>query len=187
LLNVYLDPARLDGLERELLAKAEAKSEGAPAAAARLRGRLEDLEQEVRQGRRNLLRAMSDQAFLEADAGLNEWLAKRDRLRKELEASERAQRVPAEEAAGRVRRALAKLRELRAALEQEAKAPPGAADRAKLGEVLRLLVTRVDLYFEPEQHGRRVYYRFVKGAVKVRPILAFKGCGEDLTGWGAGR
>jgi hypothetical protein len=45
------------------------------------------------------------------------------------------------------------------------------APRDKLGEILRLLIARVDVYFEDVQKGKRQWCRFCKGVLKLRPIL----------------
>jgi hypothetical protein len=43
----------------------------------------------------------------------------------------------------------------------------------RVREILRLLVSRIDLYWEEAAPGkrRRVWFRFAKGIIKLRPIL----------------
>jgi hypothetical protein len=161
--KVYLAPQRLEALEAGLLARAEAKHEGAPAEAGRLRGRLEKLEQDIVRSRRRVLQAEDDVTFAELNEGLREMVEQRDRLAKELAAATARQEAPVEQDAGKVRAAIARLRELREQLRK--------AKGRKLGEVLQLLVRRADLYFEEQVNGGRRWYSFVKGVVKVRPVL----------------
>jgi DNA invertase Pin-like site-specific DNA recombinase len=165
--KVYLAPERLEGIEAALLAKAEARHEGAPAEAERLRGRLEKLGQDVVRSRRRVLQAEDDVTFAELNEGLREMVEQRDRLTKELAAAEARQGAPVEQDTEKVRAAIARLRDLGQQL-RKARGP-------KLGEVLRLLVSRADLYFEEKVNGGRRWYSFVKGVVKVRPVLDVQG------------
>jgi DNA invertase Pin-like site-specific DNA recombinase len=165
--KVYLAPERLAGLEAALLARAEAKHEGAPAEAGRLRSRLDKLDQEIVRARRRVLQVEDDSTFAELNEGLREMVGQRQRLEKQLAEAEARQEAPAEQDAEKVRTAIARLRDLGEQL-REARGP-------KLGEVLRLLVSRADLYFEERVNGKRRWYSFVKGVVKVRPILDVQG------------
>jgi hypothetical protein len=104
--------------------------------------------------------------------GLTDLRAERAKVARQIADAEQARAKPVAEATAAVEEALARLDTLR---ERLAEAPPD-----KLGEVLRLLVTRVDVYFEPVTKGKRQWYRFTRGVVKLRPILDVQGCDEQL-------
>jgi len=161
--KVYLAPERLAGLEAALLAKAEAKRDAAPAEADRLKHRLKQLEQDIVRSRRRVLQAADDVTFAELNEGLREMVELRDRLQKELARAEARKEEPVEQDNDKIREAIARLRHLGEEL-RKAKGPA-------LGRVLRLLVSRADLYFEEKTNGGKRWYSFVKGVVKVRPVL----------------
>jgi DNA invertase Pin-like site-specific DNA recombinase len=165
----YLNPERLAGLEAALLAKAEAKHDQAPAEAERLRQRLDKLEQDIVRSRRRVLQAEDDDTFAELNEGLRELVQQRQRLEKDLAAVTARRAEPVEQDHGKIRAAIARLRDLGEQLHK--------AKGKKLGEVLRLLISRADLYFEEKVTGKRRWYSFVKGVVKVRPVLDVQGFG----------
>jgi DNA invertase Pin-like site-specific DNA recombinase len=165
--KVYLNPARLEGLEAALLAKADQKRDDAPAEAQRLKERLDRLEQQIVKNRRRVLQAEDDATFSELNEGLREQVELRNRLAKELETVQARKAEPARQGEDKIRAAIARLRTLGAELHK--------ATGPKLGEALRLLVTRADLYFEERHKGKRKWYSFVKGVVKVRPVLDVQG------------
>ena len=161
--KVYLAPERLAGLEAALLARASEKHETAPDEAQRLRARLEKLEESIVRGRRRALQAQDDTTFAELNEGLREMVEQRRRLEKELSAAQTRQTEPVEEDNAKIQEAVARLRSLGEQLKK--------AKGKKLGEVLRLLISRADLYFEERTNGGKRWYSFVKGVVKIRPIL----------------
>jgi hypothetical protein len=163
----YLAPERLEGLEAALLARSEAKHDGAPAEGDRLRQRLDKLEQDIVRARRRVLQADDDVTFTELNEGLRELVEQRQRLERELAAVQARQAEPVAQDQEKIRAAIARLRTLGEQLRK--------ANGRKLGEVIRLLVSRVDLYFEEKTNGKRRWYSFVKGVVKVRPILDVQG------------
>jgi DNA invertase Pin-like site-specific DNA recombinase len=163
----YLNPGRLDDLERTLLAKAEAKHDDAPAEAQRLRQRLDKLEADILRSRRRVLQAEDDATFAELNDGLREMVLQRQRLEKELAAAEARQSAPVEQDLDKIRAAVARLRELGEMLR--------TAKGRQLGEVIGMIVSRADLYFEEKTKGKRRWYSFVKGVVKVRPVLSVQG------------
>ena len=63
-------------------------------------------------------------------------------------------------------------RRLRDALEN--------AQGRELGEAIRLLVTRADLFFEERRKGKSRWFSFVRGVVKVRPFLDVSGVSGTL-------
>jgi hypothetical protein len=161
--KVYLAPERLAALEAGLLARAGAKHDNAPAEAGRLRGRLEQLEQDIVRGRRRVLQAADDVTFVELNNGLREQVEARDRLQKELARAEARTKEPLAEDEAMIREAVAVLRSLAGELRR--------ATGPEVGAVLRRLVSRADLYFEERSNGGRRWYSFVKGVVKLRPVL----------------
>jgi hypothetical protein len=173
LLTVYTDPERLEGVRRKLHERNAARVRRAPAEVERLRKRLEEKDVEVRDAARNVLRAR-DNADLLNDL-LTELRGERQKLARQLAAAEKAlaEAAPdeAKKTAAEVEAAVAKLFTLREQL-LDAKAN---GKREKLGALIQAYVSRVDLYFEPEYQGRRLHYRFVKGAIKLRPLVSVQG------------
>jgi hypothetical protein len=163
--EVYLKPERLERLREQLRATVEAKHERNPEAVERLKTRLAELDAEIRTGTRNLLRATDHLDLLQE--ALGELRVKREQLVKELERAERSQEVPIEEKEATVNRAIDRLFQLRSLLE---KCKP-----EQLREVLRLLVCRVDIYFDTAERKHRQRFRFSKGIVKLRPVLELAG------------
>jgi DNA invertase Pin-like site-specific DNA recombinase len=161
--QVYLAPERLEGLRARLREKLQSGRRGGPEEPAMLRQRLADLDAEIEQGRRNLFRAGDDATFGALKEEMQACLARRARLAEELAAATRRQETPAAELAAKVNAAVARLSALREEL--------AGVDPSRLGEVLRRLVVGIDVYFEAEQHGRRPWYVFRKGVVKLRPGL----------------
>jgi DNA invertase Pin-like site-specific DNA recombinase len=164
--EVYLSAERLEGLRAQLKQRLEAKREGDPERSGRQRAKLAELDRDLRQGARNLVRATENLDLIQEE--LTAMRAQRDRLQRELEAAEAAAAQPAEDVAAKVDAGVARLYTLPESLR---KAKP-----ENLRAVLRLLVYRIDLYFEePEGRPRRGWYRFAKGVVKLRPVLDLSG------------
>jgi hypothetical protein len=171
--RVYLSPRRLEGLEAALLERAETQRDNAPADTERLRQQLAKLEETIVRNRRRVLDAEDDATYDELNKGLRELVQERQRLEKELAEVQSRQTTPADTA--EVKDAVARLRTLGDQLHK--------AKGRKLGEVLRLLVSRVELHFEERFKGKKRKYAFVKGEVMVRPILDgdVKGYGRFVT------
>src|SRR5262249_44775377 len=150
-------------LEAALLARAEAHHDTAPADAKRLKQRLEKLEQDIIRNRRRVLQAEDDVTFTELNEGLRELVQQRQHLEKELAKVQTRQAEPVEQDEEKIRAAIQRLKALGEQLHK--------AKGKKLGEALRLLISRADLYFEEKTNGKRRWYSFVKGVVKIRPIL----------------
>ena len=167
LLKVYLAPARLAGLEAALVARAEARHDRAPADVDRLKTRLAALEEDIVRARRRTLAAKDDATFAELNEGLRELVEQRQRLEKEHQSAAARVTVPIADEAVRINEAIDRVSRLRQELEK--------ATGPALGEVIRLLVTRCDLFFEEKVTGKRRWYSFVKGTVKVRPFLDVSG------------
>jgi DNA invertase Pin-like site-specific DNA recombinase len=176
LLNDYLAEDRLAGLRSALNERTQKRHERAPAEADRLQARLAELEDSIKTARRRVLQAQDDATFAELNEGLKELLEERKAFERRLTTAEKHQAEPVEDATARVEAAIDELLRLRKQLEVLADlALTDPNVRQKLGEVLRRLVTRVDLHFEATSTGKKVWYRFVKGAVKFRPLLPVQG------------
>jgi DNA invertase Pin-like site-specific DNA recombinase len=165
LLDVYTEPARLEALRQKLTGRAEARHGRVPAEVERLRRRLEALDVEVRDATRNVLRARDNVDLL--NEALTELRKERDRVARDLEKAEQAEARPVEESTGQVEAAIARLFELRSQLEQAR----AEGQSRKLATVIRLLVTRVDVFFEPVEGTKKPRFRFVRGVIKTRPVL----------------
>jgi DNA invertase Pin-like site-specific DNA recombinase len=160
--KVYLDPERLEGLRRQLKARAQARLQTDPARAARLKERLIEADAEIVRGRRNLFRAKDDDTFAELNEELLAALKRRGQLAKELDGLEKQKGATAEEVDAIVDRAIARLFDLSKGLDDAAP--------ERLRAILKQLVVRVDLYFE--EPGRpRQWFRFSKGVIKLRPFV----------------
>jgi hypothetical protein len=169
--NVYLSEERLAGLERQLLKRAEARHGGAAQRAEHLKKRLDALGIEVRQAAQNILRCKDNVDILNEQ--LTTIRKKREKVARDLAEAEAAQAIPQAEASARVREAFDRLRDLR----EQLKNAPLDKDAA----VVRLLVSRVDVYFEPVVNGKRRWFRFAKGVMKFRPVLDVSGNDEHLS------
>jgi hypothetical protein len=179
LLDVYLDPDRLEGLRVKLREKAEARREKDPRRLARLEAKLAQLDREIQTGVKALM-AYPDNADL-LNAELTGKRQERQGVEKELEALRESQAVPAGQALAEIERAVGKLLRLRKRLVALG-ANPDAAGYEELGAVLRLLVSHVDCYFDTEApHKPRQPYAFLRGVVRFRPVLDFsEGSGETF-------
>jgi DNA invertase Pin-like site-specific DNA recombinase len=165
--EVYLSPERLDGLRKALREQLEAKQSASPDRAARLRARIADVDRDIRQGARNLIRATDNLDLIQEElTALREQTA---RLARELEALEQAENVPTKELGRRVEQAVHRLGTLR---EDLRKAKP-----EQLRAVLMQMISRIDLYFQHGDRSRRQWYRFAKGVVKLRPFVEVTGSG----------
>jgi DNA invertase Pin-like site-specific DNA recombinase len=157
----YLAPPRLERLKMELRKQASARRKKAPGTVERLRGRLDQLDADIRRGAQNLLRAGDN--FDVLNANLTEWRQERARLARELEGQDCADVKPAE-VERLVAAAIDALRRLAELLDQ--------ADPSKLREALRRMVTGIDLYFEAVPKEKRVFHRLLKGVVRLHPQVA---------------
>jgi DNA invertase Pin-like site-specific DNA recombinase len=178
LLNVYLAPDRLAGLERQLLDKTEAKHTKAPEAIRRLRKQVEALDGEVRQAAQNVLRCKDNVDLL--NDHLTTVRRKREKLARQLAETEQVATTPTTQAAAVVRATIGKLATLRQRLQDAVAANRDTKVTAKLAEVFRLLVSRVDVYFRPVERGKRTWHEFARGVVKFRPVLGVSESDEHL-------
>lgn len=167
----YLAPQRLEELRQELLRQVEAKSQDSPEKAERLRHRIGEMNAEIELATRNVLRARDNLDLLQE--ALTNLRQQRARLQKELDVVEREQSIPLEQAAEMVQKAIERLHLLDQRLRD--------ADQTQLREVLRQMVSRIDLYFEETtERKKREWYRFARGLVKLRPQLEFEVSGASV-------
>jgi DNA invertase Pin-like site-specific DNA recombinase len=175
--EVYLAPERLEGLRDKLKARAEARHEKAPGRAEGLKKRLAELDRDIKQGALNLLRSPDNVDVL--NEVLSDLRDQRERAAKELAALERVRDVPAEDAAAKVDQAVRRLYALKERLGEAVAGGQGEEFRRRLGEVIRLLVSRVDVYFTPEAKAKRTFYRFARGVIRMRPLLEVQGSDKN--------
>jgi hypothetical protein len=166
--ETYLAAPQLEALRQELRRKLAAKYQTSPGRVEGLRQKIAQLDAEIKQGARNLLRAGDNVDLL--NEALSELRGQRQRFARELESLERAQAVPSQEIDAQVEAAVGALVCLREKLEQ--------ADPAALRRVFQEMISRVDLYFEPQPKVQRTWYRFTRGVVKLRPQLEVVGIGK---------
>jgi DNA invertase Pin-like site-specific DNA recombinase len=164
----YLAPSKLEQLKAELLAQAATKQQADPATAARLRAKLSGLDEEIRQGARNLLRGGPHTDIV--SEALTEVRQKRAQVARELEALERSLATPAGELERVVNDAITVLYQLRDRI--------CGAEPDRLREVLKQMVSSIELYFEEEPKKKKVYHRLVRGVVKLRPQVDVSGIKE---------
>jgi DNA invertase Pin-like site-specific DNA recombinase len=167
----YVNDEALAAMEAELLARAQARRDGAPALTLRLKARLEQLERDIVRGRRRVLQAADDVTYEELNQGLRELVEQRRRLEKELATCQAHRQEPAAGGEDLIQAAVARLRELGRLLD--------TAQGKELGEVLRALILRADLYFQERHNGKRLVYDFVRAEVRPRPALDVKAYGRS--------
>jgi DNA invertase Pin-like site-specific DNA recombinase len=138
----FLDPANLAKLREEIERQLKAGSRSDPERAERLRAALAKLDRQIDEGTERYLTA--PKALLpELAAKLDRWKEEREGLTAELEALQ-AEAGP-EDYAARADKALAQLARLR----EEFNAPHAA----RLREVIRQMVTKIECWFDYLPHG----------------------------------
>lgn len=123
-----LSPENLEQIQRAI--NEQAKQDSGPSPEQR---RLDELREKIRKGSENLLLADDPQQFRAMSERLQEWQAEFDSLKERIEANA----LPVKPTAETVRY-LEALREIRDHIDD--------VDQAKLGEVLRSTVERIDFY-----------------------------------------
>jgi DNA invertase Pin-like site-specific DNA recombinase len=170
----YLAPQRLEQLKAELLRQASAKHEASPERVEKLRAKRDQLNADIRQGARNLVRAGPHIDLL--NEALSELRGELAGVERELAAAERAQRTPVEDVEQVIEAAVAALYNLRERLDE--------AEPTLLREVLRQMVSSIELYFEPIPKQKRVHHRLIRGVLKLRPQVDVSGI-KECQAWGA--
>ena len=156
--DTYLGPKQLERLRQRLMAGVNSERRSDPNALAQLKKAIAKLDHEIAQATRNVLRATDNLDILQEE--LTEMRRQRDRLAKQLAALERTEAEPVERYVDRVEKGIAVLRSLREEL--------GRAPLARLREVLRKLVTRMDVYFEEYQRAVYKRFRLIKAVAQLR-------------------
>jgi DNA invertase Pin-like site-specific DNA recombinase len=174
----YLAPERLEQLEAELRRRLEIRRRGLTRCDTdRLRQRLAEVDEQVKQATLNVLRAKSNIDLL--NEALTTLRAERDQLADELHDAE-ARQEPEIDTEAAVEKAVARLRTLGERL--------GDADPRRLREVMRQMVARIDLFYETTPGRKwRSPFRLERGVVKFRPQVPFEGCAPSGPRSGAPR
>ena len=153
----FLNPANLDKLRAELRDQAETARKAAPATTKRLQAKLADLKARIAQAMKNMTVLPQDLVpdMAETIRGMK---AERDRVSRELADVDTPPAVVNAEA--EVAAAEEHLWLLRDALDK--------ADPAETRAVLRELVSRVELWWEHEEHGQHIKCKLARGLIYVR-------------------
>jgi DNA invertase Pin-like site-specific DNA recombinase len=171
--NYYLAPERLEELRHRLYDRLRQKQAGDPGRAGRLREKIAELEKDILQGARNLVRATDNLDLIQEQ--VNTLRAEKTKAERELATIAREQATAHIDPRARVDAALARLQNLREELTN--------APRDRLRAIICQLVSRIDLYFEelPTPAGRkRRCFRWVKGTIKLRPQIEVSGIEPDV-------
>jgi DNA invertase Pin-like site-specific DNA recombinase len=156
--EAILAGGHLDELRERIKARLAAQRAEAPNQASALRAKLVDLDGQLESGARRLVRCPDNIADLLAGE-LSTMRVERDRVAAELASLEAAgQASDLDELADRKARALW-------TLGQEL----GSADPARLREILRSVVDRIELHFGRIEKGTRVECPFSHGIIRLRP------------------
>jgi site-specific DNA recombinase len=161
LLPDWLTDANVEKLRAEIRRQDDAAERAEPEGAERLRGRLTQLEKELDRATDELLRTDDEKQILRIRERIRKRGDERDRLEGELRGLE-GLRAP-RDADAQVDAAMAKLGNLRKART--------TGDRAAQRAVLHEAVTKIEVYFERRQAGKRNRSKFAKALVWVAPDL----------------
>jgi DNA invertase Pin-like site-specific DNA recombinase len=163
----FCNPENCAKLRAAIRRRLATKGKASARRAKELAAQIADLGQKIEQGAERYLTAPA--ALLPAlNAKLEDWRRQQERLRRELDALN-APGGGDEDA--RVEEAVAQLATLHERLSD--------ADPARRRAVVNEVVSRVDCWFEREEHGSFVVTRFVRAVVKVRPDAAVTRLGSD--------
>lgn len=162
LLRKLRDAIDADGnretLRQRVLSRLRAKVQADPKRESGLRSKLTELERELEQGTRRLLRAPDDVADLLAKELAN---IRRDRDRLAGELASFKTSVKPNDLDGEAKLITDRLDSISADLNEK-------VDPAKLREVLRRMVDRIDLYFDHVPRGKRIECPLSKGIINLR-------------------
>jgi hypothetical protein len=178
--ELYLADDQLELLRAKLFELIEERRGDEPQKLEVLRGRLREIEADIKQGRDNLLRVRDDRVFTELNHALADLVKDRDSVSAEVLRLESAS--PDNQKADKevVEKAIEKLRRLG---QELANAKP-----SQLREVFRQMLVRVDLYYEeakPEEEGKKKWKRFLKGVATLRAQVSFSGYEQGVPKVGA--
>jgi DNA invertase Pin-like site-specific DNA recombinase len=154
----YLAPDKLAAMEAEIERQLGAGVDSGARNVKGLQAKLAQLDTDIRQGAKNLLRA-GDNADVLGEA-LTELRQERERVAREIEEQERSDVNP-EKIKQTVADAVDALRQLHDLL--------GSADLGQLREVFRQMLVGIELFFEAIPKKKRTYHRLVRGVARLRP------------------
>jgi site-specific DNA recombinase len=165
----YLAPSKIDRLRDRLLKRLTARRGGGAGAdqSKWLQARLADVDAQIKTATLNVLRARDNLDLL--NEALTELRTERDRLEAELRKAE-ARKSDEEDVAATVEEAIEKLRTLAKWIAD--------ADPARLREMLRQMLVKVELYFEAVPKRKNVYHRLARGVATLRSQLGEGRFGE---------
>jgi hypothetical protein len=179
-LEEYLGEEHLARLEKKIVEKVGRQYETKPreaeagrAEAERLSGHFRNLVETLKS------KELCDDVRAELVREMNEIARKKRDAEERLRAAEKAASVPRAEMDARVGAALEKLRSLRGNLTDALAAEYNDDIRRQIDWLLRLVVTRVDLYFRELAPGSKSKYDIDHGAITCRPRLSF-GDGDSV-------
>jgi DNA invertase Pin-like site-specific DNA recombinase len=156
--ETMLNPANLARLREELRRQEAERDVARPGQTARLEKRIRELTSKVDKGMERM--ALIDPDLLtEYAAKVREWKEERDRLATELEALSRPAAGP--DLDEMVKAAEEQLYRLREAVQE--------ADAGMVRELLREMISKVDLHFSHTVKRRQVRSRITKGVIHLRP------------------
>jgi len=155
--EVVLAGGNREELRRRVVDRLRARQTADPAEVEALRSKVSQLDGELEHGTRRLLRAPDDVADL-LGAELSTTRRERDRLAGELEAMERTKPTNIESEADA---AVDRLWTLRSELDR--------AKPARLRELVRRMVARIDLHFDAVPKRTRTEHPFREGFIDLRP------------------
>jgi DNA invertase Pin-like site-specific DNA recombinase len=157
----YLNPDRLDELEREM--RRQLEEDRASGEADAIRRRLAEIDQDLKQAGVNLARARSQAALDAIEAAVRGWNEEKDRLAERLKGLKDGD-ARIDEVITEGRRQLWHLCE---AID--------SADPSLVRSVLREVVEKVELFFTTRQAGKLTKCKFEKGIIYVRPGIELPG------------
>lgn len=169
--ELYLSDNAAKRLKRAIRSEQD-RSTPAPKNLAKLRRKIEALDQELDQGAKRILKA-PDHLVDRLMSKLDELGSERDQLSAELQAVESTEKPDRGASEKEVERAIEALSGLRKAFR---KAKP-----AELSELLRAYVDRIELFFDHRTRGKLNRSEFREATVYVRPeIVGSQLCGTRL-------
>ena len=148
---------KLLSLYRKRLA---ARRKAVPVDDGRLRKRLDEINRQIDQGAERVLSA-PEKLVSTIYAKLDKLRVERDRLQGQLEATGQAETAPDALDDEKVEEAARVLRDMREAFQD--------AEPAEVRELLSPLVSKVELHFDHERHGKLERNPFKHGTIFVRP------------------
>jgi DNA invertase Pin-like site-specific DNA recombinase len=156
-----------DALREQIMARLAGKQGSQSSRLADLKRQAADLDRQIDQGADRLLKAPDDLMDILAPK-LSAMREERKRLAKELAASTKGDNAVDVEAMAEA--AIDRLWTLSAEFEK--------ANPAQLKELLRRIVSKVELFFDEHRTAQRTFYRCVRGIVQLQPAATYLGLAQ---------